>query len=169
MGNGKDFFKRARWRFSDVVAGIFCLVLLSQYIAWAQIDVEDYIDVQSIEITPTPQGLPIKMDVIRFIYFDFDGGYQVSIRDGRDGSVCSTGKVGLPYSMNATLKDPLYLSYWAGGGSCQNRIPSDLEIGTHTVKTCHFIDTPWYILLKVKPRCTDSILEILPPASEIQT
>lgn len=158
---GKSFFRRASFRLSDYAALAVGLFLGVQNAVWYFKDVRDFIDVQSIDVDPTPQGQPIAMVVLRRIERDFQGGYNVSLRDSEDGSLCTTGDIELPYSKNAALPDPLYLSYWAGGGSCQGRIPSQMQPGWYNIKTCHFVDTPWFVFVPME-RCLDAPLEILP-------
>lgn len=136
-------------------------VILALYVgAWFAVNVSNYIDVQSIDIESTAQGQPINMTVLRIISKDFKGGYRVEVRNSENGSFCTTGDVELDYEVGAVLKDPLELSYWAGGGSCQGRVPSELEVGLYSVKTCHFVKRPWFVLPR-KERCVRAVLVIL--------
>ena len=155
------FIRRNTMGSADYVALVFAAVLAFRFLVWWWVDVEDYIDVQTVVIEPTEQGQPIEMHVVRIIHTDFEGGYRVEIRSDNRGSICSTGDVSLFYQKDAKLRKPLRLSYWASGGACQGRIPSDLRPGLHSVRTCHYVLRPWYVLSR-KEKCRIDLMEILP-------
>jgi type II secretory pathway pseudopilin PulG len=112
----------------------------------AQFDIRDYINVLSVTAEDAYAGDPVRMEVVRELLQDFTGFYEVHVRTADGGSLwCTTGRVDGEYRMkdvegNPTqLPDPLYLSWWAYGGNCTQRIAAGLAPARYAIETCHGI------------------------------
>lgn len=110
-----------------------------------------YIQAQSITVEDSDTDTPVVMHVLRTIKRNFTGRYFVQVRslniDGSTTTVCEGTGSG-PYSVEASLPDPLYLGWWAGNKDCNIM---DRE-GAYQISTVWVVNTP------LGPRSTKPII-----------
>ena len=155
------------------LANIFVgLALVIYACAWLYYPIDKLaINVRSIEVlnNVSHQGDEILLGVDREIHADFEGRYEVVVRDLNKGHVyCTTGPVHVPYRRLrpdgelTRLPIPLTLAYWAGGGNCVKNIqplkggPYVIPPGKYSVTTCHTVLNAWVVLPPVRT-CWESI------------
>lgn len=118
-----------------------------------------WLEVESVHVFDARAGEPIRMLVARRIHGPFVAAFSVRVHILRSGSsevVCSVDARPGQYRQDATLPDPLTLSWWTHG-QCQS-----LPAGIYTVTTTWTIDPPQPLVPAKTVTVTSNPFEVKP-------
>ena len=104
-----------------------------------------WINLKSVEVTRHNTIFEkIEIEVDREIHRNFLGSFIVTIRRTNGEFICQgTPDAPIRYNADASLPDPLYLSWWLGGESKMRSCREDgFDDGEFLVETCHKVLTP---------------------------
>ena len=94
------------------------------------------------------QGEPVGLITDSSVNRDFDGAYEVTLRNVDHNAstlVCSTGRVSWNYEKGSTVPEDVDLNWWVAGKCYDKGVKVDvhnLSEGTYRVSTCHYVKFP---------------------------
>lgn len=136
VGPTVQHFKKPDWNLADwgaLLTGITAIYWLLLYL----LPITVWFHVYSITVLDAVEGDTIEMYVDRAIHRDFDGSYNVDVRNVATGERFCKGEDSLRYKVENKLPDPITLSWWAYDGHGGEGCPDTLPAGQYVMETCH--------------------------------
>lgn len=122
-------------------ASLLVLLLGGLWLALdAFLSADHWLEVRSVVVEGGPAGAEVTLAVDRTIHRPFDGRYDVYIRTYPSLSAHCEASGALPYDSDATLPDPVTLTWWAFSDKrCHG---PNLPSGSYSMTTCWTVELP---------------------------